>query len=285
MSMAMSMETSETSGATPIHKLPNTFSAPGNTKNPVQTQFQQGKMPQYSPQISQGPGPGPGQTQSFGPQDQNIQINIHEPSIQPRQYQPQPQQQNTNFNQTHNPNNQPNQIPDHQMKGIMTAIHGGNDYDMQGQGPAQSQVYYTHIQQQGNLQSRDIPMSQQMLIQDEQTQPNYVPEQEPNKKTKTVRFVEEANEKMKVQEENNKTTRRQVIVFDEILDAIHIPIILALLFVVFQMPSINTKLYAFMPSLFLKEGKVGVSGMAVKGVLFAGLYVVLNQLVLFLTSL
>lgn len=273
----MSMETSETSGATPIHKLPNTFSAPGNTKIPVQTQFQQGQMPQYSPQISQGQGPG----QTFGPQDQNIQINIHEPSVQPIQYQPHQQQQNTNFNQTHNPNNQPNQIPDHQMRGIMTAIHGGNDYDMQGQG--QSQIYST--QQQGNLQSRDIPMSQQMLIQDEQTQPNYVPEQEPNKKAKTVRFVEEANEKMKVQEENSKSTRRQVIVFDEILDAIHIPIILALLFVVFQMPSINTKLYAFMPSLFLKEGKVGVSGMAVKGLLFAGLYVLLNQVVLFLTSL
>lgn len=279
----MSMETSETSGATPIHKLPNTFSAPGNTKNPVQTQFQQGQMPQYSPQISQGQGQGQGQGPTFGPQDQNIQINIHEPSVQPRQYQS--QQQNTNFNQTHNPNNQPNQIPDHQMRGIMTAIHGGNDYDMQGQGQCQSQGQIYSTQQQGNLQSRDIPMSQQMLIQDEQTQPNYVPEQEPNKKAKTVKFVEEANEKMKVQEENSKSTRRQVIVFDEILDAIHIPIILALLFVVFQMPSINTKLYAFMPSLFLKEGRVGVSGMAVKGVLFAGLYVVLNQVVLFLTSL
>ena len=206
--------------------------------------------------------------------DQNIQINIHETTPN-----------SVYYNQTHNPENQPNMIPDHQMQSIMNAVHGRETNEAYNSIGSNAQL--------GQLQSRDIPMSQQMLIQDEQSYPNYVPgdvtpEEEGSgatKRKKSVSFVEDANEKMRVKEENSKATRRQVIAFDEIMDAIHIPIILALLFVVFQMPSVNTKLYAFMPSLFLKEGKVGIGGMAVKGALFAGLYVVLNQVILFLSSL
>lgn len=283
--MAQSIETQSNSGSTPIHKLPNsnsvnmnTFGTPGSLGQGGggrQEYHTQQNQPQYSHQLQPQQQPQTQQQSQFSsmtPNDQNIQINIHEPSVQPRAL------PNTTMNQTQHTQNQPNSIPDHQMQSIMSAIHGN------GQGFSQ-----------GQLPSRDIPMSQQMLLQDEAALANYVPgqmgpEQEGNtphtvKRAKSVRFVEEANEKMKVKEENAKVTRRQIVMVDEILDAIHVPIILALLFVVFQMPSINTKLYGFMPSLFLKEGKLSLGGMATKGVLFAGLYVVINQVILYLSTL
>lgn len=331
--MSQSMSTSvssssENTGSTPIHKLPkmgsNTFGPPGtqsqshsnSSSTPMQQQVQQQVQQQfqaqtyssqgsssqvpsqmsYQPQHQPQPQPQPQSHQQpshFYPNssasasnatsnmyptqsDQNIQINVHETTPN-----------SVYYNQTHNPENQPNMIPDHQMQSIMNAVHGRETNEPFNSIGSNAQL--------GQLQSRDIPMSQQMLIQDEQSYPNYVPgdvtltpEEEGSKATKrkkSVSFVEDANDKMRVKEENSKATRRQVIAFDEIMDAIHIPIILALLFVVFQMPSVNTKLYAFMPSLFLKEGKVGIGGMAVKGALFAGLYVVLNQVILFLSSL
>ena len=116
-------------------------------------------------------------------------------------------------------------------------------------------------QTSGDLPSRDIPTHTQPHVIDENSKTNYVPKPE-----KQVRFVEEdeVNDLHEDLERNEK--------FESSIFRYKEPIILALLFFIFQMSIVNAKLYQYVPKLFVQEGELTGFGVIVKAGLFVAVY-------------
>jgi hypothetical protein len=118
-----------------------------------------------------------------------------------------------------------------------------------------------------SLPSRDIPVTQEQFTQDEQIQPNYIPEQ----KTQQNDYIENDNtiddlvrNNQKKQINNKKTTDLQ--------EELQTPILIIILFFLFQLPIINKQLFTYLPSLFIKDGNMNFIGYLVKSLLFGGVY-------------
>lgn len=109
------------------------------------------------------------------------------------------------------------------------------------------------------LPSRDIPQTQNHITQDEQSNANYVPPApEPyiREREKHVRFdmPEGANH------------------FDELCDRLQEPILIGILYFIFQLPAVRSSLIRLMPPLFQADGNSNMAGYLFNSVLFAGAY-------------
>ena len=113
----------------------------------------------------------------------------------------------------------------------------------------------------GELPSRDIPTHTERHTVDENSKTNYIPKPE-----KHVRFVEEDEEceDYGYEQKNQK--------FESLVSRYREPLILVLLFFIFQMSIVNIKLYQFVPKLFVQEGELSGVGIIVKAGLFASAY-------------
>lgn len=151
----------------------------------------------------------------------------------------------------------------------------------QNQPPASSQVqpesnngidinsFVTGIQEaaaSGALQlpSRDIPQSQSHLTNDTQLQPNYIPENRGDYINDTY------NQEQIINNQNIK--QKNTNSMDAIYDDIHVPIILAVIYFVFQLPVIKTNTLKYIPSLFNKDGNFNMLGYSINSLAFASTY-------------
>ena len=105
-----------------------------------------------------------------------------------------------------------------------------------------------------HLQNRDIPI-QQRQYQDTQSTPNYIPESHGKYKLRDI----EQNDNMYVSR----------------IKEFQIPIIIGLLYFIFQLPIINNILLKYIPTLFMLDGNLSLAGQSTKAILFSCLYVVL----------
>ena len=115
-----------------------------------------------------------------------------------------------------------------------------------------------------SLPSRDIPMNTINEVTDKQIQPNYVPENK-NDYIKEQYTAEKIYEK---QLEKEKAKVKQ----DEVYDQMQTPIMIAILFLLFQLPVFNKNLFKYMPSLFIKDGTLSFGGHLFKSVSFGVIY-------------
>lgn len=151
----------------------------------------------------------------------------------------------------------------------------------QNQPPAPSQVqpesnngidinsFVTGIQEaaaSGALQlpSRDIPQGQSHLTNDAQLQPNYIPENRGDYINDTY------NQEQIINNQNIK--QKNTNSMDAIYDDIHVPIILAVIYFVFQLPVIKTNTLKYIPSLFNKGGNFNMLGYSINSLAFASTY-------------
>lgn len=151
----------------------------------------------------------------------------------------------------------------------------------QNQPPAPSQVqpesnngidinsFVTGIQEaaaSGALQlpSRDIPQGQSHLTNDAQLQPNYIPENRGDYINDTY------NQEQIINNQNIK--QKNTNSMDAIYDDIHVPIILAVIYFVFQLPVIKTNTLKYIPSLFNKDGNFNMLGYSINSLAFASTY-------------
>lgn len=223
-------------------------------------------------------------------QNENIQIHISTPSWQNsnnvppnnNQY-PQPQTQSPYMNSNpistqtnnsyslqraiHQQNDQSVPIPPHQLQSIMNTVHGDNNGNSNT-----------------SLPSRDIPSDHSQFTHDEQTISNHIPSNhasnDVNKDINNQTDYIEQNDILQQQ-----TSNRQLFMVDEVLDNIYVPILLGILFFVFQQPTIKNKLYLIMPTLFVKEGKTSKPVILLQSILFAGAFVCLHQFILYILSM
>ena len=114
------------------------------------------------------------------------------------------------------------------------------------------------------LPSRDIPQNTASINNDVNVQPNYIP---PNTNDYIANHVT-PNEIIQQNREkeaiNDKT--------EEFYETIQMPLLVGLLFFIFQLPFIRKNLFIYLPSLFNKDGNPNLSGYLFNSVVFALLY-------------
>ena len=115
------------------------------------------------------------------------------------------------------------------------------------------------------LPSRDIPQTQSHLTQDQHMQPNYVPQAQNN----DYITDHQTNEDI-IRKYNNKEQHANSL--DEFYTNIQTPVLIAILYFLFQLPVVRKNLFKFLPALFSKDGNPNLSGYVVNSAIFAALY-------------
>ena len=114
------------------------------------------------------------------------------------------------------------------------------------------------------LPSRDIPQNTASVNNDVNVQPNYIP---PNNNDYIANHVtpNEIIQQNREKEMNSDKT-------EEFYETIQMPLLVGLLFFIFQLPFIRKNLFIYLPSLFNKDGNPNLSGYLFNSAIFALLY-------------
>lgn len=278
----------------------------GQAVQPVSQQFQMNAQREVQSHLNQG-------VHHPNPNNDNITIQVHETQNQYQQPLQQPQQYQSHQSQQSQQSQQPFEYKPFTNTSAQTAnmqtIQQYSQPSGQGQGQEQGQALntvefqammnaiQTPGQQNTQLASRDVPQSNFQQSADIQSHPNYVPGQ---MKTDQVRqttqsdlqqqnmasgsglaetdFIEKHNESLQRKELQETKSRKMESVFEMMMEQIHVPIILAILYFMFQLPFFNERLRSQLPFLFVRENKMSVYGIVLKAVLFALSYAGINQL-------
>ena len=121
------------------------------------------------------------------------------------------------------------------------------------------------------LQSRDIPQTTQGYTQDAQIQPNYMP---PVSNVDYIREYEDNNDIINSYNKRMDTSNSLDLLYDEL----QIPLLIAVLFFLFQLPVFKKLLFNYFPILFFKDGNVNIYGYVFTSVLFGLLYYLLSKI-------
>jgi hypothetical protein len=116
------------------------------------------------------------------------------------------------------------------------------------------------------LPSRDIPQNQQHLSQDVHIQPNYI--QPPETQVDYIREQQTNDEIIRAQAQKQVKKNN----FDVWFDELQTPVLIGILFFLFQLPVIQKQLCRLLPSLFNKDGNPSLSGYVFTSLSFASVY-------------
>ena len=85
--------------------------------------------------------------------------------------------------------------------------------------------------------------------------------------------------------EKNKNKQQQQDRLDQIYDEFQLPILIMILFFLFQLPFVQKKLIHFFPSLFLKDGLMTMGGYITKTLLFGASFYLIVKLTSYASEL
>jgi hypothetical protein len=122
------------------------------------------------------------------------------------------------------------------------------------------------------LPSRDIPMTTTGHSNDPQIQPNYVPPPQNN-----IDYIKNYEQTSDMINEYNKNARHQDSI-DDMYNEIQTPLLLAVLYFLFQLPFFRKFLFQYFPALFSKDGNFNINGFLFTSVLFGLLFYSLNKI-------
>ena len=175
----------------------------------------------------------------------NIQMNVSEQPIHAAVPPSMPPSQQQTLSA---PTHQPNIVPTEKSK--MTSFTQG----------------LHEAQQQGAtaLNARDIPMNTSNIMQDKQVQPNFIPEE-------TGDYIEQQNVYDSMRQKKTEEQKREENM-DYLYDEFQLPILIMVLFFIFQLPFAKNKFIAFFPNLFKRDGNITMGGYIVKTLLFGSCF-------------
>jgi len=113
-----------------------------------------------------------------------------------------------------------------------------------------------------SLPSRDIPMNQQHIVQDQEVKPNFVP------KSENTNYIEEESTTMENMLKENKERKQQIDRLDSLYEELQTPLLTSVLFFVFQLPYFQKNFVKYVPSLFNRNGQYNFSGYMVQTLMF-----------------
>jgi len=122
------------------------------------------------------------------------------------------------------------------------------------------------------LPSRDIPTTTQHIIHDDQIQPNYIPPQ----LASSHDYIESEETKEKMMDNYNQNLKKSNTL-DQVYDEIQTPLLLGILYFLFQLPILRKQMFRFFPFLFLKDGNPNVTGYISLSFLYGLVFYLLNK--------
>jgi hypothetical protein len=120
------------------------------------------------------------------------------------------------------------------------------------------------------LPSRDIPINTTALSNDPQIQPNYVPPLQED----YIRDYEQTSDMI---DNYNKNAERQNSL-DDMYNEIQTPLLLAVLYFLFQLPFFRKFLYRYLSFLFSNDGNLNLNGFIFMSILFGLTFHALNKI-------
>lgn len=117
------------------------------------------------------------------------------------------------------------------------------------------------------LPSRDIPMTTSGISNDPQVVPNYVPPP-PQHHSDYIRDYEQTSDMVN----NYNRTKQTQNSLDDMYNEIQTPLLLAVLYFLFQLPFIRKSLYTYLPFLFSNDGNYNLNGLVFTSVTFGMLF-------------
>jgi len=122
------------------------------------------------------------------------------------------------------------------------------------------------------LPSRAIPMATTEHHTDPQIQPNYVPKTETH-----IDYINDQEQTNDMINEYNKNYNKQNSL-DDMYNEIQTPLLLAILYFLFQLPFFRKFLLGYLPILFSNDGNFNMNGFMFTSILFGMLYYTLNKI-------
>ena len=117
------------------------------------------------------------------------------------------------------------------------------------------------------LPSRDIPMTTSGLSADPQVMPNYVPPP-PQQHQDYIKNYEQSSDMINAYNKGKQMNDS----LDDMYNEIQTPVLLAVLYFLFQLPFFKRFLYTYIPFLFSNDGNYNINGFLFISVLFGLLF-------------
>lgn len=128
----------------------------------------------------------------------------------------------------------------------------------------ETDVHSAKAQGQLRLPERDIPRENTHLTQDNHTKANYIPEGPDDyiKKYQTNEVVQQVHAKKEIKENN----------LEYLYEELQTPILITLIYFLFQLPVVSKTLLKHIPNLFKNDGNLNLQGHLFKSILFGCCY-------------
>lgn len=125
----------------------------------------------------------------------------------------------------------------------------------------------------GNIPSRDIPINTANVNMDKQSVPNYIPEHE---------YYIDENEFETTHEivDNKRRKDNQKDSLEVLYEELQIPILLGVIYFLFQIPVFNNYLAKYLSFTFNNDGGINLSGIILKSFLFSLFYYILSKVLI-----
>lgn len=118
-----------------------------------------------------------------------------------------------------------------------------------------------------SLPSRDIPMNTGVISADPHVMPNYVPPPPPQH-ADYIQDYEQTPDMIKQHERRSNMNSS----LDEMYNEIQTPLLLAVLYFLFQLPFFKKFLYSYLPFLFSNDGNYNLNGFLFTSIVFGMLF-------------
>ena len=122
------------------------------------------------------------------------------------------------------------------------------------------------------IPTRDIPMTPNVYTHDEQSRPNYVPQSGMGMGMSGGGSADYIKDHTSMENivRANKRQSNQIDTIEAIYYDLQMPILVGVLYFIFQMPVFRAQLLHFLPSLFGEDGNFKIMGLTATSAMFAG---------------
>lgn len=124
-----------------------------------------------------------------------------------------------------------------------------------------------------SLPSRDIPQNQDHLIHDQHIKPNYIPSAQTNQD-----YISNYKTSEDIIRENRQQ-QHKTDSFDAVYNELQIPLLISVLYFLFQLPVVRKNMVKYIPLLFNKDGNPNLSGYVTNSILFGLIYYAMTKFI------
>ena len=138
----------------------------------------------------------------------------------------------------------------------------------------ENQILELQQMDQQRLPQRDIPISQQQYLHDEEIQPNYIP-----KPKVTADYIQEYQETTDRKIQAYEKEKRQEKNVQNWMDELYQPILLGIFYFIFSLPIINRLVFqrfSFL-QIYKEDGNFNLWGLCLKGIMFSSWFYLVNK--------